>query len=158
MIYACRRAGTVYNGFGDDHQFSVGPNILGLILRLGRNDMTTATLLVLVERIVGFLANLAVCAVATKYYLDNRKRCLALIALSAGIGALFFLSVEFAGALGNFVLYLADLALWVVGCFTLLREYGGLVRSAAHPGTPPNGGPAVPFGDSGVGQGPPSVN
>jgi hypothetical protein len=77
--------------------------------------MTISELLVLVGRIVGFLANLAVCAVAAIYYFDNRKRCLALIALSAGIGALTYLSAEFAGALGMFVLSLADLALWVVG-------------------------------------------
>ena len=40
----------------------------------------------------------------------------------------------------------------------LVREHAGEIRAAAEPGAAPNGGPAMPSGDSGVSEGPPSVS
>lgn len=88
----------------------------------------------------GFLANALVCALAVNAYRDTRKRCLLLIAVSAGIGAALAVvpwirqpSPSWAFWGFHTVATICDLGLWVVGAWLLFRDYAGLVMRFAQP-------------------------
>jgi hypothetical protein len=111
-------------------------------------------------RAVSFLINFLVCGVAATCYMQRRRGCLGLIALSAGMSAAYHL---LGGTIhlplwASFLSSLTGDILWAVGCLGLLAEYRGLLARAAQLGASPNGGPAKPLGNSGAVEGPPSVS
>ena len=108
-----------------------------------------------------FVANVLVGALATKAYQDTRKRCLLLIAVSAGIGAVLTAAPWIREDRSSWTYWgfytvatICDLSLWVAGAWLLFRDYATLI---AHRSAAPNGGPATPVANSGVTEGPPSV-
>ncbi len=111
------------------------------------------------------LANVVVCALAAMAYQGTRKRCLLLIALSAGIGAVLSIAPRLRADTPSWTFWvcyttgsICDILLWVSGAYLLFRDYAGLLAHPAQPGAAPNVGPAASLGNSGVTEGPPSVS
>lgn len=120
----------------------------------------------LLYRIVGFsgfLVSALICVLAAKAYQETHKRCLLLIAASAGLAVVVTVLPELGpGGWGawyfDMVMRVAGDALWLVGCWLLFEHYMELIARDAQGDARPNGGPAVGSGNSGVGGGPPSVS
>lgn len=114
-------------------------------------------------RFVGFssfLVNALVCVLAASAYQATRKRCLLLIAVSAGMagvtGALP--AVAATGGWGawylDMVMRVAAGALSLVGCWLLFQSYTDLVKRGIQ-GSKRNGSLAKPLSSSNAAEGPP---
>ncbi len=132
-----------------------------LMLSVGLNRMSLPHFTYQLVGFVSFLTGAIICASASQAYRETRKPSVLLIALAAGLGAV--VSVLPAAAGRGWGLWYFDMAarivdgaIWVVGCWLLLRDYVRLV--VAQRGAKPNGGPPEPFGRADASGGPPSVS
>lgn len=94
----------------------------------------------------GFLANVLVFGLTVTTYQRTRRRCLLLIGISAGIGAVLVAALWIRPDVPSWTFWgfwtvatITDLALWVIGIGLLVREYDDLVVRIAHPDGPANG-------------------
>ena len=97
--------------------------------------MDTTQVLLLAERGVGFLTNLAVCAVATTIYFRLKRRSVGLLAFSGAIGALSSLYGPHLGVVGYFVVELIDMVPWAVGTCMLLTQFRVALMRGSHQAT-----------------------
>lgn len=103
--------------------------------------MTTDQFLERLAPFLAFLGNAIVCAAAVRINQEVAKRWLALIAWSAGLGAIVAIWPWALQALGSTLsplaswytatlLGIADLVLWTSGCWLLFRDYRQLLERA----------------------------
>ncbi len=107
-----------------------------------------------------FLGNALVFMLTLATYQRTGKRCLLLIAISAGIGGTLAVAswIRRDGPSWTFwgfwtVATLSDMTLWVIGIRLLVREYVNLVTRDAQPCALPNGGSEEPIENSSSPQG-----
>ena len=87
-----------------------------------------------------FLGNAFVFVLTLTTYQSTGRRCLLLIALSAGIGGILAIVPRIPGITPSWTFWgfwsvatLVDFALWLTGVRLLVREYGDLVTQIAKP-------------------------
>src|SRR6266496_2214981 len=88
-----------------------------------------------------FLVNVIVCALAAKLYHDMRKRCLLLISIASGFGAVLLVLPEMQDGGSSWGAWYFEMALriacsvvWLIGWWLLFQDYCGVIKGRAQPG------------------------
>ena len=117
------------------------------------------------DEFASFLVNAMICVSAANLYHDTHKRCLLLISIGSGVGAVLIVLPEMRDGGSSWGAWYFEISLriacsvvWLIGWWLLFRDYSDVIKGSAQPGAAPNCGNETPNGNSEVPKGPPSVS